>query len=75
MAQKPQEPKTTTNIEIDPQQLIEALQRAGLDLTKLNFREILGAHVDIDELQSNLKDSQVKVSINTPGNRDKTENS
>jgi hypothetical protein len=68
MANKLQEPKTTTTIEIDPERLIEALQSAGLDLAKLNFREILGTHVDMDELQSHLNSPHVSVSIKTDNN-------
>ena len=68
MAQEPVERKTETTIEIDPQLLIEALQRAGLDLAKLDLREILGPHVDIDALKSNLG-SHVSVSINTDADR------
>jgi hypothetical protein len=75
MAKKPQEPKTTTTIEIDPQRLIEALQSAGLDLAKLNFREILGTHVDMDELQSHLNNPHVRVSIKTDNNRESTKES
>jgi hypothetical protein len=68
MVKKSQGRKTDTTIELDPQLLIEALQRAGLDLTKLNFREILGPHVDIDALLSNLS-PRVNVSINTQVDR------
>jgi hypothetical protein len=48
------EKKTTTTVELDGNQLVSALQKAGLDPTKLDLKETLGPRVDIQELQSRL---------------------
>jgi hypothetical protein len=47
--------KTTTNIEMDGPHLVEALHRAGMDPARLDLRNILGTHVDVEELQSRLR--------------------
>ncbi len=47
--------KTTTTIEMDGPHLVEALHRAGMDPAKLDLRGILGTHVDVEELQSRLR--------------------
>jgi hypothetical protein len=47
--------KTTTNIEMDGPELVEALRRAGMDPERLDLRHILGPHVDVEELQSRLR--------------------
>ncbi|MFZ0860584.1 MAG: hypothetical protein ABR881_25450 [Candidatus Sulfotelmatobacter sp.] len=49
------EKKTTTTVELDGNQLVGALQKAGLDPNKLDLRETLGKRVDIEELESRLR--------------------
>ena len=62
---------TTTTVELDGNQLVEALRKAGLDPNKLDLRAALGKGVDVEELQSRLKGTErarssawhVKVSV------------
>ena len=47
--------KTTTTVELDGNQLVGALQKAGLDPHKLDLRGALGKGVDVEELESRLR--------------------
>lgn len=47
--------KNTTIMELDGNQLVGALRKAGLDPEKLNLKEVLGRGVDVEELESRLR--------------------
>ena len=68
------EKKTTTTVELDGNQLVGALQKAGLDPKKLDLRETLGTRVDIEELESRLRGVSAKsgwhVSVTIKVSRD-----
>ncbi len=47
--------QNTTVIEVDGEQLVGALRKAGLEPEKLNLRGVLGKGVDVEELESRLR--------------------
>ena len=54
-ASAPSKPATPASMELDGRLVLQSLKNAGMDPAKLNLKEILGSRVDIEELQSRLR--------------------